>query len=89
MLSIIQGYYNTLSMFFRRGIFVTSGSILASEKEQLTFLSMPGAAPINLLEISAATGACPKGLQVGNIEGKVSQEHFLFKNLQKIKPVSV
>jgi hypothetical protein len=43
---------------------------------------MPGAAPINLLEISAATGACPKGLQVGNIEGKVSQEHFLFKNLQ-------
>jgi hypothetical protein len=62
---------------------------LASEKEQLTFLSMPGAAPINLLEISAATGACPKGLQVGNIEGKVSQENFLFKNLQKIKPVSV
>lgn len=47
-----------------RGIHVTSRSILVSEKEQLTFLSLPGVVPVNLVEISAATGACPRGLQV-------------------------
>jgi hypothetical protein len=50
--------------FFSRGIYITNRSVLASEKDQLTFLSLPGAAPINLIEINAATGACPKGLQV-------------------------
>lgn len=58
---------------------MTSRSILPSEKDQLTFLSLPGAAPVNVVEINAATGACPKGLQVNKNPLKPSLTLFQHK----------
>jgi len=54
-----------------RGIFITSGSILPAEKEQVTFLSLPPSPtdpshtqPINLIEVGPSASACPQGLFV-------------------------
>lgn len=51
-----------------KGIFVTNGTILSSEKEPLTLLRFPplegGGSAVTVLEVGPATGSCPRGLFV-------------------------
>jgi len=51
-----------------RGIYISTSSILAAEKEQLTFLSIPPTPqrpnPIMAIEVSAGAAACPRDLQL-------------------------
>lgn len=49
-----------------KAVFITNGSIMASEKEPLTLLRFPplneGDKAVTVLEVGPATGSCPKGL---------------------------
>ncbi|XP_004927771.1 rab proteins geranylgeranyltransferase component A 2 [Bombyx mori] len=51
-----------------KAVFVTNGTIMASEKEPLTLLRFPPLADddnaVTVLEVGPATGSCPKGLFV-------------------------
>jgi len=48
----------------QRCVYVTQSSLLPTEKEQLTLLSLPAKEPLHVLEVGPGTAACPKGLQV-------------------------
>ena len=62
-------------------MFICTESLLPTEKEQLTFLSLPQAnnKAISVVEVGAGTAACPKGLQVihATVEGEVDLEEVL------------
>ena len=56
--------------FCSRAILLSKASMLPTEKEQLTFLSMPKnqdgsrKSALHLIEVSSGTAACPKGLHM-------------------------
>jgi len=64
-----------------RAMFLCKESLLPTDKEQLTFLSLPqeGNKPIRVVEVGAGTAACPKGLHVlhATVEGEVELEDVL------------
>jgi len=57
-----------------RALFITKESLLPTEKEQITFLSLPqsNGKPVNIVEVGPGTAACPKGLHVvhASMEGE-------------------
>ena len=57
-----------------RVLFITKESLLPTEKEQITFLSLPqsNGKPVNIMEVGPGTAACPKGLHVvhASMEGE-------------------
>ena len=56
-----------------RTVMVSSASLLPSDKEQLTFLSLPqetpGSGPIHVIEVGAGAAACPRGLHLLHLTG--------------------
>lgn len=62
--------------FVSRAVFITSGSVKASDEEFITVLSMPPsckeAEPVRVIELGPSTMACPKGLYI---------VHFVSKSL--------
>ncbi|KRT80051.1 hypothetical protein AMK59_8370 [Oryctes borbonicus] len=53
--------------YISRGIFITSGSVMESEKEHLTLLFYPlkgGQRLCNVIELGSLTGTCPKGIYI-------------------------
>ena len=55
-----------------RTVMVSSSSLLPSDTEQLTFLSLPqetGSGPIHVIEVGAGAAACPRGLQLLHLTG--------------------
>ncbi|XP_023339361.1 rab proteins geranylgeranyltransferase component A-like [Eurytemora carolleeae] len=48
----------------RRSMFITETSLLPSEKEQITLLTMQTQEPLHVIEVGPGTATCPKGLQV-------------------------
>merc|ERR1719431_34144 len=57
-----------------RALFITKESLLPTEKEQITFLSLPqsNGKPVKIVEVGPGTAACPKGLHVvhASMEGE-------------------
>jgi len=64
-----------------RAIFLSKESLLPTEKEQITFLSLPqeGDKPIRVVEVGSGTAACPKGLHVihATVEGEMGLEAIM------------
>jgi len=64
-----------------RAMFVSKESLLPTEKEQITFLSLPqeGDKPIRVVEVGPGTAACPKGLHVihATVEGEMGLEDIM------------
>ena len=55
-----------------RAVFLSAASLLPSDKEQLTFLSLPqetGPGPITVIEIGAGAAACPRGFHLLHLTG--------------------
>ena len=55
-----------------RAVMVSSSSLLPSDTEQLTFLSLPqetGPGPITVMEVGAGAAACPRGLHLLHLTG--------------------
>ena len=58
------------SISYSRAVLLSSASLLPTDKEQLTFLSLPKIedglreSAAHLIEVSAGTAACPKGLHL-------------------------
>ena len=55
-----------------RCVMVTSASLLPSDTEQLTFLSLPqetGPGPITVIEVGAGAAACPRGFHLLHLTG--------------------
>ena len=56
-----------------RTVMVSSSSLLPSDTEQLTFLSLPqetpGSGPIHVIEVGAGAAACPRGLHLLHLTG--------------------
>lgn len=55
-----------------RTVMVSSASLLPSDTEQLTFLSLPqetGSGPIHVIEVGAGAAACPRGLHLLHLTG--------------------
>jgi len=59
-----------------RGVFISSQSLLPTENEQITFLSLPreDGKYISVIEVGAGTAACPKGLHVLHASSKESED---------------
>jgi len=71
-----------------RAMFISNESLLPTEKEQLTFLSLPQTSnkAISVVEVGAGTAACPKGLHVihASVEGELDLDAILIEqNLLK------
>jgi len=66
-----------------RAMFISKDSLLPTEKEQLTFISLPQEAnkAIHVVEVGAGTAACPKGLHVvhSTVEGELDLEEVMKK----------
>merc|ERR1719341_2278290 len=64
-----------------RAMFVAKESLLPTEKEQITFLSLPQEddRPVRVVEVGPGTAACPKGLHVmhATVEGEMGLEDVL------------
>lgn len=64
-----------------RAMFITKVSLLPTEKEQITFLSLPQSnnKPVRIVEVGPGTAACPKGLFVvhASMEGEGNLEEIL------------
>jgi len=64
-----------------RAMFLTKESLLPTEKEQITFLSLPQEddRPVRVVEVGPGTAACPKGLHVmhATVEGEVGLEDIM------------
>ena len=61
--SLSPGPDNVMS----RTVMVSSSSLLPSDTEQVTFLSLPqetGSGPIHVIEVGSGAAACPRGLQL-------------------------
>jgi len=66
--SLSPGRDNVMS----RTVMVSSSSLLPSDTEQVTFLSLPqetGSGPIHVIEVGAGAAACPRGLQLLHLTG--------------------
>jgi len=48
----------------QRCIYITDKSLLPTEKEQITLLSLPSQNLLHVIEVGPGTAACPRGLQV-------------------------
>jgi len=64
-----------------RSFLLTKESLLPTEKEQITFLSLPqrNNNPVRVVEVGPGTAACPKGLHVvhATVEGEEDPEGIL------------
>ena len=66
-----------------RAMFLAKESLLPTEKEQITFMSLPqeGDRPVRVMEVGPGTAACPKGLHVmhATVEGEMGLEDVMKK----------
>lgn len=64
-----------------RAVIISKESLLPTEKEQITFISLPSnfGKPVNIIEVGQGTAACPKGLHVlhASVAGDADCEHIL------------
>lgn len=60
--------------FVSRAVFITCGSLKASEEDHITILSVPpsseGGEPVRVIELGPSSMACPKGLYIVHLVSK-------------------
>lgn len=69
-----ESFKKECTQFISRAVFITCGSLKASDEEFITVLSVPpaseGGEPVRVIELGPATMACPKGLYIVHLVSK-------------------